>query len=795
MADKQINFKISTDASQSVREVKRAHDALGSLEAKSSSLSSAISTHWRSIGASIAGAFIGREIVEFAKRSLDGAEGFNKLAQSTGTTVEEISGFTYAAHLADVSQEGLGMGLKKLSRGMMDAAAGTGDALSAFEAMGLTVKDANGGLKTTGDMLLEVSEKFAGYEDSAGKTALAMKIFGRSGADLIPLLNQGKAGLAEAAKEGKAFGVVIGNEAAAGAERFNDNLKRLKDGALSGFVNKVMAELLPTMEKYSEELVKSAKNQETLEQAAKNAATSITSVAEKMKVLLDIYALAPPELVEAAGYGILGRLLFGGWGPAKIIAAMTIINDLASKSLNFGVQDFPKKYQGATGAFQNILDAATGKRDWRTGEIRSQAVGVDYEPHGFPTTGKTTPAPLLPDKGAASAYESARQALEGYRSQIEAMNPSLSEWDKKQGSLETSTQKLRLQLEKYPALLAQINDMESQGKGFLDLDRELKINEENAKLSEEIGKNIADRLQKELDLKLMLVDIDSQRSQMALDFDRKSLEIGMRYGHVSPGQGAAGAFDMDIRRLEITKNQLGLQIQQRSEAATLEDTDYGITKLLFQQKAVQEEINMLLNLRTGILKEHNGTGGEGFNTGIKNYLNQFSEFKNGERLATELAQTMHSAMEEFFFDPMKFSWENLWNSLRRIAAKSMADMVMDWFNTQTQMTSGGGGGQNIALGNTVDEFSFHQGGPVRRMHRGGLMSDEVPAILQTGEYVMSRKQVAAMKSGGGGTTVNNVTINATDAQSFTNMLRSNPSAIADAVVSAGRSRHPAGRRR
>jgi hypothetical protein len=200
MADKQIDFKITTDLSLA-----------------------------------FTSAFTGREIVESAKRSLDAAEGFNKLSQSTGTTVEEISGFTYAAKLADVSQEALGMGLKNLSRGMMDAAAGTGDAKDAFDAMGLSVTDASGGLKTTGDMLIEVSEKFAGYEDSAGKTALAMKIFGRSGADLIPLLNQGKAGLAEAAKEGRAFGVVIGKEAAEAAERFNDNLKRLKDGALSGF--------------------------------------------------------------------------------------------------------------------------------------------------------------------------------------------------------------------------------------------------------------------------------------------------------------------------------------------------------------------------------------------------------------------------------------------------------------------------------------------------------------------------------------------------------------------------------
>jgi hypothetical protein len=193
-----------------------------------------------------------------------------------------------------------------------------------------------------------------------------------------------------------------------------------------------------------------------------------------------------------------------------------------------------------------------------------------------------------------------------------------------------------------------------------------------------------------------------------------------------------------------------------------------------------------------------------------------SEFQRGEQMSQDLAKTMHGALEEFFFDPMKFSWENLWNSLRRIAAKSMADMVMDWFKAQTKMTSGAGesGGCFGGIGDWLKGLfgfggsgsdpgysfqpgvEYHTGGPVR-MHRGGLMSDEVPAILQTGEYVMSRKQVAAMKSGGGGggTTVNNVTINATDAQSFTNMLRSNPNAIADAVVSAGRSRHPAGRRR
>ena len=60
----------------------------------------------------------------------------------------------------------------------------------AFKALGISVKDNEGNLRSSEEVFLDVADKFSKMEDGAGKTTLAIKLFGKSGADLIPLLNQ-----------------------------------------------------------------------------------------------------------------------------------------------------------------------------------------------------------------------------------------------------------------------------------------------------------------------------------------------------------------------------------------------------------------------------------------------------------------------------------------------------------------------------------------------------------------------------------------------------------------------------
>ncbi len=83
---------------------------------------------------------------------------------------------------------------------MLEAAKGDGPA-KVFNALGVSVTDANGRLREGNAVFADLADRFSRMEDGSTKTALAIQIFGESGADLIPLLNAGADGLARMADE------------------------------------------------------------------------------------------------------------------------------------------------------------------------------------------------------------------------------------------------------------------------------------------------------------------------------------------------------------------------------------------------------------------------------------------------------------------------------------------------------------------------------------------------------------------------------------------------------------------
>jgi hypothetical protein len=91
--------------------------------------------------------------------------------------------------------------------------------------------------------------------DGAQKTAEAIKLFGKSGADLIPLLNQGAAGIKEMTDEADRLGIVIETHVLRQAEQFNDNLTRMGKAA-DGVGKQITAGMMPAMVALSEEFVK-----------------------------------------------------------------------------------------------------------------------------------------------------------------------------------------------------------------------------------------------------------------------------------------------------------------------------------------------------------------------------------------------------------------------------------------------------------------------------------------------------------------------------------------------------------
>jgi len=196
--------------------------------------------------------------VEWVKTSVEVADQANKTAQKIGLSTEALTGFQYAAKLADVDSEALQTSLVKLSKNMAAAAAGSGAQSAAFAQLGITTQDANGKLRGVDSVLLDVAERFAAMEDGAQKAALAQEIFGKTGANLIPFLNQGRDGIEQLRAEAEKLGIVIKGDTAKAAEEFNDNLTRVK-AASSGAANALIAEMLPSLNRISSAMVDAAK--------------------------------------------------------------------------------------------------------------------------------------------------------------------------------------------------------------------------------------------------------------------------------------------------------------------------------------------------------------------------------------------------------------------------------------------------------------------------------------------------------------------------------------------------------
>lgn len=189
------------------------------------------------MGAAVLG--VAKQLADMFMASVNAADGMEELAQKLGISTEELSALQYSAKLNGMEIEALSAGMKIFSRNMADASNGTGSSVQAFKALGVEVKNVDGTLKSQNQLMGEIADKFAETADGAGKTAIAMDIFGRSGADMIPMLNGGSAALKEQADEAARLGIILDASGAKKAAAFADamdNLKASASGAMMGIV-------------------------------------------------------------------------------------------------------------------------------------------------------------------------------------------------------------------------------------------------------------------------------------------------------------------------------------------------------------------------------------------------------------------------------------------------------------------------------------------------------------------------------------------------------------------------------
>jgi hypothetical protein len=147
------------------------------------------------VGAVAAAAAVGSltaAMVAIVKSTADYADNLAKKSRQLGVSVELLSELNLAARIGGASLDSLATGLRRLAVNAVDASRGTGEARHAFVQLGIAVTDTEGKMKSQRDLLLEVADRFQKMPDGIHKTAAAQRIFGRSGSELIPVLNMGR---------------------------------------------------------------------------------------------------------------------------------------------------------------------------------------------------------------------------------------------------------------------------------------------------------------------------------------------------------------------------------------------------------------------------------------------------------------------------------------------------------------------------------------------------------------------------------------------------------------------------
>lgn len=205
----------------------------------------------RSIGSVVAGMLSFRNILGIAigtgviglaiRQATSFADALEEQSQRLGINVRSLQELQHAAQLSGASTEQFETGLRLLNQRLGQVAEGEKAATAFFATLGLQVTDTAGRLRTTEDVLGDLADTIAATASPAERTRIVMEAFGRSGTQLIPMLAQGRAGLAAAAAEAQRLGLVLDEHAIKQAARLQDEFDRLARTLQTDLVRAVLA--------------------------------------------------------------------------------------------------------------------------------------------------------------------------------------------------------------------------------------------------------------------------------------------------------------------------------------------------------------------------------------------------------------------------------------------------------------------------------------------------------------------------------------------------------------------------
>ena len=300
----------------------------------------------------------------FVTGAIDQADAFGKLSRQTGIAADTLQSYVNAGKLAGVEQTAIDKGLARLASSIREADQGVATYKDSFDALGISVRDSQGNLKSTEQVFEEVADEFKNLEAGGTKAALAMELFSRQGRKLIPLLDEGSEAL-------KKWNYETSANFSQNAEYFNDQITGL-GFAFDGFRKQLADKLLPTLNNLakmlSEEIFDSQSDWENfftgITWGLKLIASTVLTVVAGFRFLI--------TTIKATATG-LGELAQGNF-------------DKAGEAFAGGLKETFNQFQEDMAAFdriwtgtENAPESYFNKADGKANDLKMTVIGIREE--------------------------------------------------------------------------------------------------------------------------------------------------------------------------------------------------------------------------------------------------------------------------------------------------------------------------------------------------------------------------------------------------------------------------------
>lgn len=374
----------------------------------------------KTAGTAIAGYFTFDAIKGSIKHTLDFADSLSKMSQKVGISVDALYAMQAAGKLSDVNLQTLEKSLLKFNKGLGTAETGAGGTENALKNLGISLKDSSGHLKMSDQYLLEVAEKFKSMPNGIAKSTLAMELFGKSGADMIPLLNGGSDALRE-------YSGIMDQDTAQAAEKFNDSLTTV-GLAVDAVWMQMASNLSPMLSAIADDFTDVAK------EGKATGRTLGDDLAGGMKIAIGL------GYQVAASFSTIGHVLGNFGASASLLAegdfsgakfAWNKISEDAKKDEAYW-DDRIKKVYNATAETQKDSDAQRNRgnqdlEDFKANEAQKEASRKKADANAKKATAEREKAyqeEIKIQKGYLDSYADleAKDAIEAYNNKITYLN-------------------------------------------------------------------------------------------------------------------------------------------------------------------------------------------------------------------------------------------------------------------------------------------------------------------------------------------------------------------------------------